>query len=264
MSRLRAAEYLGVSVRTIRHWDAGRNRVPWSAVRLLRLVRSGQLGGLFEEWEGWTINRLGLHSPDGRTFRERDMRQLWLTVTQAALFRESYQRARSGGVGAQPLRAREGVSQAGRVAVDAAVSTPAAPAPPPTMAPPLSRRTALSTFPASRAAPAQPAAGTAAGAAGGTAGAAGQLGDRGATADQCGGSGRGAKVTPQCHHEAAFLGGTLGACNMEQTAPVCHSSALPHGSADLPCANRGGNKLNGLQSDVTLTPRQEPSCKGVA
>lgn len=36
LSRQRAADYLGVSVRTIRHWDAGRNRVPWSAVRLLR------------------------------------------------------------------------------------------------------------------------------------------------------------------------------------------------------------------------------------
>jgi hypothetical protein len=48
---------LGVSLRTVRYWDAGRNRVPWSAVRLLRLRRAGELGGLLDGWDGWTIWR---------------------------------------------------------------------------------------------------------------------------------------------------------------------------------------------------------------
>lgn len=88
-----AAAYLGVCVRTIRHWDSGRCRVPWSVVRLLRLLRAGQLGGLLDGWDGWTIWRDRLVSPDGRIFRERDMRQLWLTLTQAELFREGYDKA---------------------------------------------------------------------------------------------------------------------------------------------------------------------------
>ena len=92
-NRQAAAAYLGVCVRTIRHWDAGRCRVPWSAVRLLRLRRAGELGGLLDGWEGWTIWRDRLVSPDGRVFLERDMRRLWLTLTQAAIFRDDYAKA---------------------------------------------------------------------------------------------------------------------------------------------------------------------------
>lgn len=102
-NRKAAAAYLGVCVRTIRHWDAGRCRVPWSVVRLLRLLRAGELGGLLEGWDGWTIYRDRLVSPDGRDYRERDMRQLWLTLTQARLFREGYDAATlpvSGGMDA--------------------------------------------------------------------------------------------------------------------------------------------------------------------
>ncbi|MFC5525829.1 VC1465 family Xer recombination activation factor [Rhodanobacter ginsengisoli] len=90
LSRQRAADYLGVSVRTIRHWDAGRNRVPWSVVRLLRIVRSGELGGLHDAWDGWTINRLGLCSPCGRLFTVESMRLWWLTVEQARFWRQGY------------------------------------------------------------------------------------------------------------------------------------------------------------------------------
>ncbi len=129
LNRREAAAYLGVCVRTVRHWDSGRNRVPWSVVRLLRLRRMGDLGALCDEWDGWTINRLGLHAPAGRTYRERDMRQWWLTIEHAHLFREAYDRETLGGVGAQPPRARErvtllpGAGEAGKQA-DAAPSHP--------------------------------------------------------------------------------------------------------------------------------------------
>ncbi len=43
LSRKACAEYLGVSLRTVRHWDAGRNRVPWSVVRMLRVLRMGDV-----------------------------------------------------------------------------------------------------------------------------------------------------------------------------------------------------------------------------
>lgn len=91
LSRKACAEYLGVSLRTVRYWDAGRSRVPWSAVRLLRLLRTGDLGALCDEWAGWTINRLGLHAPAGRTYRECDMRRWWLTIEQAHLFLKNYE-----------------------------------------------------------------------------------------------------------------------------------------------------------------------------
>ncbi|KRA35512.1 hypothetical protein ASD68_03675 [Rhodanobacter sp. Root627] len=104
MSQKQAAAYLGVCLRTVRHWDSGRNRVPWSAVRLLRLLRAGELGGLLDGWEGWRVVRDRLVSPEGRVYRERDMRHWWLTIEQAHLFREGYDAATRPGA-AQP---REG------------------------------------------------------------------------------------------------------------------------------------------------------------
>lgn len=69
-----------MSLRTVRHWDAGRNRVPWSVVRLLRLCRLGDLGALNDQWSGWTLNRNGLWSPEGRGFRTAAMRHWHLTI----------------------------------------------------------------------------------------------------------------------------------------------------------------------------------------
>jgi len=53
LSQHRCAELLGVCVRTVRHWDRGRNRVPWSVVRLLRILRGGELPAT--GFDGWTV-----------------------------------------------------------------------------------------------------------------------------------------------------------------------------------------------------------------
>ena len=95
------AQYLGVSLRTVRHWDAGRCRVPWSAVRLLRLRRLGDLGALQPAWAGWTLNRNGLWSPDGKQHRPDMMTAWWLVCEQARFWRDDYDRRTLGGVGAQ-------------------------------------------------------------------------------------------------------------------------------------------------------------------
>lgn len=94
------AQYLGVSLRTVRHWDAGRCRVPWSAVRLLRLRRLGDLGALEPAWAGWTLNRNGLWSPDGKQHRPDMMKAWWLVCEQARFWRDDYDRRTLGGVGA--------------------------------------------------------------------------------------------------------------------------------------------------------------------
>lgn len=98
------AEFLGVSLRTVRYWDAGRNRVPWSVVRLLRLCRLGDLGALNDQWSGWTLNRNGLWSPEGRGFRTAAMRHWYLTIEQARLWREAYDRGEIRGVGRSPAQ----------------------------------------------------------------------------------------------------------------------------------------------------------------
>jgi hypothetical protein len=99
------AEFLGVSVRTVRYWDAGRSRVPWSVVKLLRLYRLGDLGVLHGAWSGWILNRNGLWSPDGKRHDPGMMTAWWLTCEQARWWRQDYDQRAARGVGA-PAPAR--------------------------------------------------------------------------------------------------------------------------------------------------------------
>jgi Phage protein len=67
-------------------------RLPVATVRELRLYRLGDLGALLDAWNGWTINRNGLISPDGKVFAERTMRIWWLTSEMALYWRKLYDR----------------------------------------------------------------------------------------------------------------------------------------------------------------------------
>ena len=129
LSRQRCADYLGVSLRTVRYWEAGRNRVPWSVVRLLRLLRCGDLGGLEDGWAGWTINRHGLWSPDGRQFRPEAMRQWWITCQQARFWRQDYDRGRDRGVGRSPAQTLQPEAREAERQAAAALSHPIGAAP---------------------------------------------------------------------------------------------------------------------------------------
>jgi hypothetical protein len=102
MSRKACAEFLGVSVRTVRYWDTGQHRVPWSAVRLLRLKRIGDLGALHDRWAGWIINErtAELVSPNGYRFTP-DKLAIWpLLCEQARFWRQDFAQRMAGGVGA--------------------------------------------------------------------------------------------------------------------------------------------------------------------
>lgn len=87
------AELLGCSLSTVKAWDRGAYRVPWSAVKLLRLFRLGDLGALQPEWRGWSIGRAGLVSPEGRTFTRGDFAWWSLTCRQAEAWRGARSRA---------------------------------------------------------------------------------------------------------------------------------------------------------------------------
>jgi hypothetical protein len=101
LNRRTCAKFLGVSVRTVQNWDAGTRRVPWSVVRLLRLLRQGDLGALEDGWKGFKLVRGKLVTPDGRVFRQEDLRRWWLMFEQAHLFRKRYE-AEARGVGRSP------------------------------------------------------------------------------------------------------------------------------------------------------------------
>jgi hypothetical protein len=89
LSRKACAALLGCSVSAVHAWDEGRNRAPWSAVKLLRLLRCGDLGALRPEWRGWTLNRNGLVSPSGDACSVGDLGWWSLTCRQAEAWRRS-------------------------------------------------------------------------------------------------------------------------------------------------------------------------------
>lgn len=118
LSQKTCAKFLGVSMRTVQNWDHGHRRVPWSAVRLMRLLRQGDLGALNDDWDGFKIVRDKLVTPDGRGFTQAELRRWWLTVEHAHLFLKRYE-AEARGVGRSPALTLQPEVVEARVLVEA-------------------------------------------------------------------------------------------------------------------------------------------------
>ncbi|MGO8755571.1 MAG: VC1465 family Xer recombination activation factor [Gallionellaceae bacterium] len=71
LTRAQAAEASNVTRRTIQNWETGGARIPWMAYRMLRILRGYALPGV--EWEGWTLRKGILYSPDNRAFPASDL-----------------------------------------------------------------------------------------------------------------------------------------------------------------------------------------------
>lgn len=82
-SREEVAEFLGVSRRTIGHWETGNARVPYSAFKLLRVYRHGDL--IDPAWSQWKISKGMLWTPEGRAIGPHEGQWLGLLVARANL-----------------------------------------------------------------------------------------------------------------------------------------------------------------------------------
>lgn len=88
LTQAQAAQYLGVSVRTMRNWETGCNRIPYPAFKLIRM-RAGSIVHV-PGWDGWRFARDGaLVTPDGRTFQPWELHNLQLVVSLARGYIES-------------------------------------------------------------------------------------------------------------------------------------------------------------------------------
>lgn len=81
MDRKGVAELLHVSERSVRNWERGTARVPYSAFRLLRIASGFAVPG--GGWEGWTIRKGLLWSPAGQAFEPWAMGYLSLVFSMA-------------------------------------------------------------------------------------------------------------------------------------------------------------------------------------
>lgn len=87
LTQKETAAYLGVTVRTLRNWENGTNRIPYPAFRLLRM----RAGGIVHApgWDGWRFGRDGaLFSPDGRSFKSWELYHLRHVFSMAEHFRK--------------------------------------------------------------------------------------------------------------------------------------------------------------------------------
>ena len=97
MTQVQAAEYLGVSVRTVRNWETGCNRIPFPAFKLVRMCAKAIVH--VEGWEGWRFARDGaLVTPDGRFFQPWELQNLQLVVSLARRYIEHRRLAPSDNV----------------------------------------------------------------------------------------------------------------------------------------------------------------------
>jgi hypothetical protein len=111
LSHPEAAKLLHVSLRTLQNWLSGHHAVPYTAYKLLRLMRYMELPG--PSWAGWHFSQGQLVTPEGRTISGKDGAWWSLLVRQAHGFGELYKRFNSLSVH-RPGAAGGPVAQRGR------------------------------------------------------------------------------------------------------------------------------------------------------
>lgn len=88
LTQKQAAEYLGVSLRSVRNWERGVNRIPFPAFKLVRMRAKAIVH--VEGWDGWRFARDGaLVTPDGRSFLPWELQNLQLVVSLARRYIEA-------------------------------------------------------------------------------------------------------------------------------------------------------------------------------
>lgn len=94
-----AGKLFRVSERTVRNWEAGRVRIPYTAFKLMRILRGYELPG--HHWKGYRLIGDTLWSPEGLAFRASDQTWWSLTVRMAHEFRRmmAAQRTKGGQAG---------------------------------------------------------------------------------------------------------------------------------------------------------------------
>lgn len=110
MSRSEVAALVGVSLRTVGHWETGQARPSFAAFKLLRVSRNG--GIVDARWAGYGINRRGmLYTPENHEFHSGDLAWLSLLVRRSRAFSDLLsERAAAAAVSRPRREARPGAA----------------------------------------------------------------------------------------------------------------------------------------------------------
>jgi DNA-binding transcriptional regulator YiaG len=87
LTKADAAAYLGVSLRTLRNWENGSNRILYPAFKLIRMRAKAIVH--VPGWDGWRFARDGaLVTPTGRAFQPWELQNLELVVSLSRRYLE--------------------------------------------------------------------------------------------------------------------------------------------------------------------------------
>lgn len=114
-SREDVADLVGVSLRTVGHWETGKARPSYAAFRLLRAILRGEV--LSEGWERYAFIRGRLVTPEGYSFGPGDLAWLSLLVQRAGYRSLAWAATRQGScstglVPSKTSRTEQGAAQA--------------------------------------------------------------------------------------------------------------------------------------------------------
>lgn len=88
LSQSEAAAVLGVTAKTVQNWEQGVSRIPYSAFKLLRILRGYELP--HKAWEGWTVRGDTLNAPNGRQFDAQSLAYLEQVFAMSRLWQQTY------------------------------------------------------------------------------------------------------------------------------------------------------------------------------
>lgn len=98
--RATCAKNFHVTERTLHNWETGKNDIPFTAYKLLRLLNRMELPG--DSWRGWYFLGGTLYTPEGHPLTGQDGSWWSLLVRRAAMFDQLCTRVHGGGtVGAR-------------------------------------------------------------------------------------------------------------------------------------------------------------------
>jgi DNA-binding transcriptional regulator YiaG len=106
LSRESAAALLGVSLRTVGHWETGQARPAFAAFKLLRILRHGEFAD--PRWAAFRIVRGKLVTPENHSIDPTEMTWLSLLVRRAAAFSELRLQRDAARLGERASACREG------------------------------------------------------------------------------------------------------------------------------------------------------------
>lgn len=84
------AKLLGVTTRTVMHWESGVTRIPYAPFKLLRVLAMHELPD--KAWEGWRVIGDTLYSPADRGFKPWELLYLSNYLTMARYWQADYDR----------------------------------------------------------------------------------------------------------------------------------------------------------------------------